>query len=137
MILLLLSDIWKSGADVVLEGDNLDLINHENTPEPIIHDAVKQVAEIERFLKSWKSETGENILMMQSIKLYCGWQTNEKLNTWLCSDKEALDTFDNWCIALGREGWSIYTDFRDYETTESNQLKKYYADLAKAYKRRS
>lgn len=137
MILLLLSDIWKSGADVKLDGDNLDLINHGNTPQSLIDQAIKQAAEIEKYLKSWKSESGENILVMQSIKLFCGWQWNANLNTWLCSDEQALSTFDDWCISLAHEGWSIYTDFREFETAESNALKKQYAELAKTYKKRS
>ena len=137
MILLLLSDIWKSGADVKLEGDNLDLVNYESTPQSIIDNAIKRAAEIEKYLKSWKSEDGANILMLQSIKLFCGWQWNANLNTWLCSDEKALSIFDEWCISLAREGWSIYTDFREYETAESNRLKKQYAELAKAYKKRS
>ena len=136
LVLIILSDIWRSGADVVLQNGDLDLINYENTPQGIIDEAIRQAAEIEKYLKSWEKESGVNKLMKQSILQYCGWQTNDNLNKWLCSDSVALDLLDKWCIVLAREGWSIYDDFRKYETAESNEMKMRYMELAKAYKKR-
>ncbi len=134
--LSILCEIWKTGADVVLQGNDLDLIDYENTPKAIIETAIQNSESIEAYLKSWQGETKLNEMMMQGVKLFCGWQHNEKLNTWLCSDEKALLLFDEWCIQLGKNGWSIYEDFRKYETDESNKIKLQFFEQAKACAKR-
>ncbi|MEM5598384.1 hypothetical protein AAHB53_22475 [Niallia circulans] len=62
---------------------------------------------------------------MKMIHQLCGWQHNEKLNNWLCTELESLDLLVNWTSSLAINGWNdIYTDFREFENEESNKLAK-------------
>lgn len=122
-VLELLKHIWQSGADVKLNGEEVDLVNYENTPKEIIEFAQKDVESIRDYLLSWKDASAIHKTMQKIISYFCGWQHNEKINEWLCNDDESLFQFHDWTVMLAENGWvDIYEDFRKFETEDSFKL---------------
>ena len=123
-VLKILSDIWKSGAEMKLESDGkIELKNHQLVPAETMKAAEGIFSEIEKWFHSWKTESNENITLMKMVHHICGWQHNEKLNEWLCADINSLMMFDEWMISLAKNGWKdIYEDFRQYSNEESLKL---------------
>lgn len=124
-VLKILSDIWRSGANIYLdEKDNRIAIDNQN----LIPSEVMQLAEgnfqaIDAWFQSWKNESVENITLMKMVHQMCGWQHNEKLNSWLCAEDDSLMLFDKWMIVLHKNGWNdIYFDFRQYANDESIKM---------------
>jgi len=123
-VLKILSDIWKSGADMKLDSDGqIELKNHQLVPAETMKAAESIFPEIEKWFRSWKEESSENITLMKMIHQMCGWQHNSKLNEWLCNEDDSLMLFDEWMIVLARNGWNdIYSDFRQFENDESIKM---------------
>lgn len=123
-VLKVLSDIWKSGADMKLDSDGqIELKNHQLVPAETMKAAEGIFSEIEKWFHSWKSESVENITLMKMIHQMCGWQHNSKLNEWLCNEDDSLMLFDKWMIVLAQNGWNdIYSDFRQFENDESIKM---------------
>ena len=119
-VLKVLSDIWKSGADMKLDADGqIELKNHQLVPAEIMKAAEGIFPEIEKWFHSWKSESVENITLMKMVHQMCGWQHNSKLNEWLCNEDVSLMLFNKWMIVLAKNGWiDIYADFRQFENDE-------------------
>ena len=123
-VLKILSDIWKSGADMKLDSDGqIELKNHQLVPAETMKAAEGIFPEIEKLFHSWKTESSENITLMKMVHQMCGWQHNENLNSWLCAEDESLELFNEWMIVLTRNGWNdIYADFRQFENDESIKM---------------
>ena len=104
------------------DGD-IELKNHQLVPAETMKAAEEIFPEIEKWFQSWKIESNENITLMKMVHHICGWQHNEKLDEWLCADIESLMLFDEWMIALAKNGWKdIYEDFIHYSNEESSKL---------------
>lgn len=124
-VLKILSQIWKSGANIYLDkADNRIAIKQQNLiPSEVMQAAEQNYQEIDSWFKSWDKETNEKITLMKMLHQLCGWQDNEKLNNWLCTELESLDLFIDWTSLLSRNGWNdIYDDFRKFENAESNAM---------------
>lgn len=135
-VLKVLSNIWKSGAEIYKdESDSqLSLRNVEKIPEEVLEAARPIYPDIEKWFASWEQASAADKTIMKMLHLFCGWQPNSKINEWLSNDLESLDMLDRWCKALDKNGWkNIYDDFRQYENDESNKLKQTLYDRAKAY----
>lgn len=134
-VLKILSDIWKSGADMKLDTDGqIELKNHQLVPTETMKVAESIFPEIEKWFHSWKSESVENITLMKMVHQICGWQLNPKLNEWLCAEDDSLMMFDKWMIVLHKNGWNdIYTDFRQYANDESIKMGQELYKRAVAY----
>jgi len=125
LVLKILSDIWKSGANIYLdEKDNRIAIDKQNLiPIEVMHQAEENFQSIDAWFQSWKSESGENITLMKMVHQMCGWQHNEKLNSWLCAEDDSLELFNKWMIVLAKNGWmDIYEDYRKFENDESMKM---------------
>jgi hypothetical protein len=126
-VLKILSLIWKSGANIYLDKkDNRIAIKQQNLiPAEVMQAAEQNFQSIDEWFKSWDKESNEKITLMKMIHQLCGWQHNEKLNNWLCTELESLDLLVDWTSSLAINGWNdIYTDFREFENEESNKLAK-------------
>lgn len=126
-VLYVLSQIWKSGANIYLDKkDNRIAIKQQNLiPAEVMQAAEQNFQSIDEWFKSWDKESNEKITLMKMIHQLCGWQHNEKLNNWLCTELESLDLLVDWTSSLAINGWNdIYTDFREFENEESNKLAK-------------
>jgi len=126
-VLKILSLIWKSGANIYLDKkDNRIAIKQQNLiPAEVMQAAEQNFQSIDEWFKSWDKESNEKITLMKMIHQLCGWQHNEKLNNWLCTELESLDLLVDWTSSLAINGWNdIYTDFREFENDESNKLAK-------------
>jgi hypothetical protein len=78
---------------------------------------------IDDWFKSWKNANPEKVTLMKMIYQLCGWQHNEKLNSWLCTELDSLDLFIDWTSELSKNGWKdIYEDYRKFENEESNAM---------------
>ncbi|MED5102468.1 hypothetical protein P9858_20260 [Niallia circulans] len=125
--LRIISAIWKSGANIYLDKkDNRIAIKQQNLiPAEVMQAAEQNFQAIDEWFKSWDKESNEKITLMKMIHQLCGWQHNEKLNNWLCTELESLDLLVDWTSSLAINGWNdIYTDFREFENEESNKLAK-------------
>ena len=123
--LKILSDIWKSGANIYLdEKDNRIAIDKQNLiPVDVMKQAEENFKSINEWFQSWKNESVENIILMKMVNQMCGWQINEKLNSWLCDEDDSLKLFDEWMIVLAKNGWvDIYEDYREFENDESMKM---------------
>ena len=124
-VLKILSDIWKSGANIYLdEKDNRIAIDGQKLiPSVVMQQAEENFQSIDDWFQSWKNESPENITLMKMIHQICGWQHNEKLNEWLCAEDESLKLFDEWMIVLAKNSWvDIYEDHRNYANDESIKM---------------
>lgn len=134
-VLKVLSDIWKSGAEMnLLDSGEIELKNHEKVPAEVMKAAQEIFPQIEDWFKSWNGASAVDITIQKALHLFCGWQRNENLNKWLCSDKDSLFLLHDWTIVLAKNGWKdIYEDYRQYENEESKKMAKEFYDRAMTY----
>ena len=133
---MVLSRIWKHGG--IIERDKsdgqLELKNHQKIPGEVLEAAESIFPDIEKWFASWEKAPAADKTIMKLLHLFCGWQSNSKINEWLNNDLESLDMLDRWCKALDKNGWKdIYDDFRQYENEESNKLKQALYERAMAF----
>lgn len=124
-VLKILSVIWKSGANIYLDNtDNrIAIKQQELIPEEVMQAAEQNFQQIDDWFKSWTNISNEKVTLMKMVHQICGWQHNEKLNDWLCTEVESLDMFNDWMIVLANNGWNdIYDDYRQFENEESNGM---------------
>lgn len=124
-VLMILSQIWKSGANIYLDkaDDRIAIDKQKLIPVEVMQAAEQNFQAIDEWFKSWKDASSEKITLMKMVHYICGWQENEKLNNWLCAEKDSLDLFNDWMIVLANNGWKdIYEDYRQYENDESNKI---------------
>lgn len=124
---MILSQIWKSGANIYLDNtDNRIAIKQQDLiPAEVMQAAEQNFQQIDDWFKSWTKESNEKVTLMKMVHQICGWQHNQKLNDWLCTELESLDMFNDWMIVLANNGWkNIYDDYRQFENSESNKLAK-------------
>ncbi|PHG70363.1 hypothetical protein [Bacillus toyonensis] len=124
-VLKIVSDIWKSGANIYLDpNDNRMGITRQHViPTEVMRAAEQHFNEIHTWFQSWKNESVEDITMLKILYQFCGWQHNQKLNDWLLADTDSLQMFYDWTIVLGKNGWTdMYEDYRQFENDESNAL---------------
>ncbi|MRX70871.1 hypothetical protein GJU40_01650 [Bacillus lacus] len=124
-VLKILSQIWKSGADIYLDKvDNRVAIKKQNLiPPEVMQAAEGNFSKIDDWFKSWKDAGGEKITLLKMVSHICGWQLNEKLEKWFCEDEESLMLFIDWTVVLAKNGWKdIYEDYRKYENDKSDAM---------------
>jgi hypothetical protein len=124
-VLMILSQIWKSGANIYLDkkDDRIAIDNQKLIPAEVMQAAEQNFQAIDDWFKSWKNASNEKVTLMKMVHQICGWQHNEKLNQWLCAEEDSLMMFDNWMIVLAKNGWKdIYDDYRQFENDESNKM---------------
>lgn len=137
MVLRILSQIWKTGATIKrLENGELELKVKNPIPDDIMRQATDRFAEIDEWHKSVEGSSAVEQTMFKVYSLFCGWQHNEVINKWLCSDLESLDKVDRWIKSLERNGMKdIYEDFRQFQSEESDKLANELYKSAIAYVR--
>ena len=138
-VLMILSQIWKSGANIYLDNtDNRIAIKQQDLiPAEVMQVAELNFQQIDDWFKSWTNESNEKVTLMKMVHQICGWQHNEKLNDWLCTEVESLDMFNDWMIVLANNGWNdIYDDYRQFENDESNGLAQELYHRAVTYARK-
>ncbi|MET4560780.1 hypothetical protein ABIA69_001924 [Lysinibacillus parviboronicapiens] len=126
-VLKIISDIWKSGAEIYRDESDgrLALKNAKLVPEEILKTAEPIFNQIEDWFKSWEGANGIDQTIQKMIHQACGWQHNSKLNEWICADVDALTMFMEWQETLAKNGWNdIYEDYRQFENDESNLMKQ-------------
>lgn len=123
-VLMILSQIWKSGANIYLDTDDRVAIKNQNLiPAEVMKAAEQNFQSIDAWFKSWKDASSEKITLMKMVHQICGWQENEKLQEWIIEDTKSLDLFMDWLNLLANNGWKdIYEDYRQFENEESNKL---------------
>lgn len=122
---MILSQIWKSGANIYLDKDDdrIAIKNQNLIPKEVMQAAEQHFKDIDAWFKSWKDASSEKITLLKTVHNICGWQSNEKLNQWLCTEVDSLDLFNDWMIVLANNGWKdIYDDYRQFENEKSNRM---------------
>ena len=78
MVLHVLSQIWKSGAEIYRdESDNrLALKNAKQIPEEVLKAAEPIFPDIEKWFASWEQAPAVDVTIMKMLHLFCGWQSN-------------------------------------------------------------
>lgn len=136
---MILSQIWKSGANIFLDpADNRITIKQQNLiPVEVMKAAEQNFQAINDWFNSWKNVSPEKITLMKMVHNICGWQDNEKLNQWLCTELESLDLFNDWMVVLAKNGWNnVYEDYRQFENDESNKMANELYKRAVAYSKK-
>ena len=122
---MILSQIWKSGANIYLDktDDRIAIDKQKLIPVEVMQAAEQNFQAIDDWFKSWKNASNEKVTLMKMVHQSCGWQLNKKLDDWLCDDVESLDMFYDWMVVLAENGWKdIYEDYRQYENDKSNKM---------------
>ncbi|SPT99162.1 Uncharacterised protein [Lysinibacillus capsici] len=134
-VLKVLSEIWKSGAEiVVLPNGSPKLEDYQLVPNATLKAFQLIFPQIKNWFKSWEGAKAIEIHMKMMVHQSCGWQHNQKLNKWICTDVEALTLFIEWQEILAKNGWNdIYEDYRQYENETSNAMKKKLYERAVLY----
>lgn len=136
MVLHVLSQIWKSGAEIYRDESDgrLSLKNARLVPEEVLKAADPIFPQIEEWFKSWEEASAPDKTLMKMVHQACGWQHNPKLNEWICTDVDSLMLFMEWQETLAKNGWNdIYTDYRQFENEASNVIKKKLYESAVLY----
>lgn len=136
MVLHVLSQIWKCGAEIYRDESDgrLSLKNAKLVPEEVLKAADPIFPQIEVWFKSWEEASAPDKTLMKMVHQACGWQHNPKLNEWICADVDALMLFMEWQETLAKNGWNdIYTDYRQFENEASNVMKKKLYESAVLY----
>jgi hypothetical protein len=122
---MILSEIWKSGANIYLDkkDDRIAIDKQKLIPAEVMKAAEQNFQSINEWFQLWKDASAEKITLMKMVHQSCGWLHNDKLHDWLCDDVDSLDMFYNWMVVLAENGWKdIYEDYRQYETDKSNVM---------------
>ncbi|OMC87438.1 hypothetical protein BK128_08405 [Viridibacillus sp. FSL H7-0596] len=138
-VLKVISDIFKSGAEIYRDESDgrLALKGAKLVPVEILKAAEPIFNQIEEWFNSWQGASSVDITLQKILHQFCGWQHNEKLNEWLCSEIDSLLLFDEWMIALTKNGWNdMYDDYRKFESNESRVIAQEIYRLACAYAKR-
>ncbi|PFE03794.1 hypothetical protein CN288_12515 [Bacillus sp. AFS023182] len=138
-VLLILSVIWKSGANIYLdEKDNQVAIKKQNLiPAEVMKAAEQNYQAIYDWFKSWKDASNEKVTILKIVNQFCGWQHNQKLNEWLLADTDSLQMFYDWTVVLAKNGWTdMYEDYRQFENDESNAMARKIYERAVLYARK-
>ncbi|MGD6894312.1 hypothetical protein [Bacillus infantis] len=124
-VLKILSQIWKSGANIYLDkkDDRIAIDNQKLIPAEVMQAAEQNFQSIDAWFKSWKDASSEKVTLMKMVHQICGWQDNEKLQQWLCDDADGMILFEDWMIELANNGWTdIYEDYRQFENEKSHSM---------------
>lgn len=123
--LKILSDIWKSGADIYLDksDDRIAIKNQNLIPVEVMQAAEQNFQAIDEWFKSWKDASPEKTTILKMVQQLCGWQNNKKIDEWFIADEDSLMYFIDWTIVLAKNGWKDpYDDYRQYENDESDAM---------------
>lgn len=125
-VLMILSRIWRNGGIINrLPDGQLELKNHQKIPPNILKAAEPIFDEIDAYLKSVEGMSKSDLTIWKMIVYICGWQQNAIIKDFLLTDEVALNLFFDYQAKLDGNGWkSIYDDYRQFETAESDELKK-------------
>lgn len=135
LILMILSQIWKSGAKIERDTDGaLKLLNHQKVSPEVLKAAEPIFDEIDAYLKSVEGMSNIDITVWKMIVTIANWQKNESINNFLCGDETALNLFFEYQAKLAVNGWNdIYADWREYENDETKLLKEQIFNRAVAF----
>ncbi|MCQ6529860.1 hypothetical protein [Bacillus mycoides] len=138
-VLMILSQIWKSGANIYLDpSDNQIGITRQNLiPVEVMKVAEQNFNGIDKWFKSWKDANNEKVTILKIFYEFSGWKHNKKLNEWLLVDQCSLLMFYEWTLILGENGWTdVYDDYRQFENDESNAMARKIYERAVLYARK-
>lgn len=131
--------MWKSGAEIYRDQSDgrLGLKNAKSINSDVMKSAEIIFGEIDSWFKSWESANAQDKTIQKALYVYCGWQSNQKINDWLENDNESLMLLHDWTVELAKNGWtSIYADHREYENEKTNEMKKEFYKKAIEYTRK-
>lgn len=138
-VLLIISEIWKSGANIYLDPKDgrIGIARQNLIPKEVMQAAEENFSGIDEWFKSWQGTSNEKVTLMKIFYEFSGWKHNKKLNEWLLADTESLQMFYDWTIVLAKNGWDdVYSDFREYENDESNEIARKIYERAVLYAKR-
>ncbi|MES1053908.1 hypothetical protein FOA24_34345, partial [Bacillus thuringiensis] len=97
-VLKILSEIWKSGANIYLdESDGRIVIKRQDLiPAEVMQAAEQNYQAIDAWFQSWKDASAEKVTIRKIFYQFCGWQQNQKLCDWLLADEDSLQMFYDW-----------------------------------------
>lgn len=139
MVLYVLSQIWKFGG--IIERDKSDnqlaLKNHLKVPKPILDDAAKIFDDIDAFLLSVEGMKPVDKFMWNIVAHSAGWLINKDVENFFKSDEAIVGLFHDYTVILARNGWvNSGQDWREFENSESDKIKKEIFERAVAFKRK-
>lgn len=125
-VLFMISKILKSGGEIYRhENGSLGLRNSEKVHEDILNATKPIFSKIDSYYQSVEGMGKSDLTIWKMIFYICGWQQNAMIKDFLLTDEVALNLFFDYQAKLDSNGWkSIYDDYRQFETTESDELKK-------------
>lgn len=138
-VLEIISEIWKSGANIYLDPKDgrIGIKRQELIPTKVMQAAEQNFNGIDTWFKSWKDTNNEKVTILKIFYQFSGWKHNEKLNGWLIVDEESLQMFYDWTIVLAKNGWTdMYDDYRPFENDESNAMARKIYERAVLYARK-
>ncbi|WP_242136674.1 hypothetical protein [Bacillus cereus group sp. BfR-BA-01360] len=138
-VLKILSEIWKSGANIYLDpSDGRIAIKRQNLiPAEVMQAAEQNYQAIDEWFKSWKDASNEKITILKIFYQFSDWKHNQKLYEWLRADEDSLQMFYDWTIVLAKNGWTdMYEDYRPFENDESNAMARKIYERAVLYARK-
>lgn len=138
-VLKILSEIWKSGANIYLDpkDNRIGITRQKLIPAEVMKAAEQNFDGIDTWFKSWKDANNEKVTILKIFYQFCGWQHNQKLYEWLLADADSLQMFYDWTIVLAKNGWTdMYEDYRQFENHESNRVARKMYERAVTYARR-
>lgn len=138
-VLEIISEIWKSGANIYLDPKDgrIGITRQNLIPPKVMQAAERNFNGIDEWFKSWKDANNEKVTILKIFYQFCGWQHNQKLNEWLLADTDSLQMFYDWTIILSKNGWTdMYDDYRQFENEESNAMARKIYERAVLYARK-
>lgn len=137
----IITDIKSMGANLVLDGDDLYIEQHEKIYPEIEEIAKLYKARIVAYLKNDYSDQEHNIFQTvdKIINFYAGVEQdmNKKINEWLNEDEPATKMIMKLCVELAKNGWKNPKDpTANYEDINTFKLSTEIYERAMSYFRR-
>lgn len=138
-VLEIISEIWKSGANIYLDPKDgrIGIKRQELIPAKVMQAAEQNFSGIDKWFKSWMGASNEKVTILKVFYQFSGWKHNQQLNDWLLADEDSLQMFYDWTIILANNGWmNMYDDYRQFENDESNAMARKIYERAVLYAKR-
>lgn len=126
-VLEILSQIWKSGADIYLDPTDkrVAIKKQELILKQTMELAEQHFQQIDEWFKSWKGASAIEQTALKVFFQFCGWQDNPKIFQWLQADEYSTKLIYEWTVILHKNGWNNhFEDYRKYENDESRLFSK-------------
>lgn len=126
MVIYILSQIWRHGGIIErLENGKLHIKHAANIPKTTLSAAEATFEQIDQYIRTVEGLDAPSTTLWKMIVTLAGWQRNERISQFLNGDEEALNMFFSYQAKLAQSGWNdVYSNWMEYETPESEQLKQ-------------